>query len=42
MGLGRGCTLGRRCSLGKRWPYRGDSVGERMWDEEKTFMGAKM
>ncbi len=42
MGMGRGCKLGRRCALGKRWACRGDRVGERMWDEEKTFLEEKM
>jgi hypothetical protein len=34
--------LGRRCSPGKRWAFRGDRVGERMWDEEKMFLREKM
>ncbi len=42
MGLGRGCMLGKRCSPRKRWACRGDRVGERMWDEEKTFLEEKM
>jgi len=38
MGLRGGCRMGRKCSLGKRWACKGDRVGERMWDEEKTFL----